>query len=101
MFHFYQASHDGGRRGAPVLRAIDTPHGHPVELPDLNKGSDPVLGPAMLGAVDDEGRHNYWGDWPHHYDYAIELAFGARSVLPTQLERVSSGAIFNIYKIQK
>jgi hypothetical protein len=86
---------------APALWAIDTPHGHPVELPYLIEGADPVKGPAMLGAPDDEGRRNYWGDWPRHYEYAVELNFGARPPLPAQLELLRSGQIFNIYRIDR
>jgi len=86
---------------APALRSIDTPHGHPMPLPNLIEGLDPVKGPAMLGEVDPEGRHNYWGDWPSHYDYAIELSFGAHPELPAQLKLLKSGQIFNIYRIDK
>ncbi len=86
---------------APGLRATDTPHGHPIELADLIAGADPVEGPAMLGALDSEGRHNYWGGWPAHYDYAIELNFGARPALPAQLALLKSGRIFSLYRITR
>ena len=85
---------------APQFKAVDTPHGHPAELADFIAGADPVKGPAMLGETDSEGRHNYWGDWPHHYDYAIELNFGAKPALPPQLELLKSGQIFSIYRIR-
>jgi hypothetical protein len=55
----------------------------------------------MLGQPDEEGRHNYWGGWPLHYDYAVELSFGAHPVLPPQLKLVKAGSMFNIYRIQR
>ncbi len=55
----------------------------------------------MLGALDSEGRHNYWGGWPAHYDYAIELNFGARPALPAQLALLKSGRIFSLYRITR
>ncbi len=86
---------------ASALRTIDTPHGHPTELADLIEGADPIKGPAMLGQPDSEGRRNYWGNWPQHYDYAIELNFGAKPALPAQLALLQSGRIFNIYRIEQ
>jgi hypothetical protein len=85
----------------PALNAIDTPHGHPIVLSDLIEGADPVKGPAMLGAPDGMGRRNYWGDWPRHYSYAIELNYGARPALPSQLELLQSGQMFSIYLINQ
>lgn len=85
---------------ARKLRAIDTPHGHTIELSELIEAVDAVKGPAMLGTPSDMGSRNFWGDWPRHYDYAIELSFGARPALPAQLELVKSGLIFNIYQIR-
>ena len=87
-------------RAAPALRAIDSPHGHPIALPDLIEGADAVKGPAMLSKPDDFGRRNYWGDWPFHYNYAVELSFGAKPALPTLLELVKAGHFFNIYRIK-
>ena len=86
---------------APGLRAIDTPHGGPIELSDLITGADAVKGLATLGLPDDHRRRNYWGDWPRHYDYAIELNFGAKPALPADLELLKSGQIFSIYRIKQ
>jgi hypothetical protein len=86
---------------APGLRAIDTAVGNAIRLPDLIEGADPVKGSAMLGTPSSMGMRNYWGDWPRHYDYAVELSFGARPVLPAQLELVASGQMFNIYRIKR
>jgi len=55
----------------------------------------------MLGTPARSGMRDYWGAWPEHYDYAVGLNFGARPVLPDQLERVISGEIFNIYRIRR
>jgi hypothetical protein len=84
---------------APALRAIDTSIGKPVDLVDFVEGADPVKGPAMLGTLSNGGVHNYWGDWPRHYDYAVELSFGAGPILPTELKLVAKGEFFNIYRI--
>jgi hypothetical protein len=86
---------------APALKAIDVPHGMPITLAQLIEGADPVKGPAMLGTVDGLVFRNYWGDWPQHYDYAVELSFGAKPTLPSQLKLLASGPIFNIYQIKK
>ena len=43
---------------------------------------------------------NYWGGWPANFDYAVELSFGAGANLPSQLELVASGQMFNIYRIR-
>jgi hypothetical protein len=88
-------------QAAPALKPIDTPQGPPATLGQFIAGADPVKGPSMLGQIDSNGYHNYWGDWPHHYDYAIELSFGAKPALPSQLQRLNSGEIFSIYKISK
>jgi hypothetical protein len=84
---------------APALRPYGTAIGQTIGLRDMIDGADPVKGPAMLGTPSTMGMHNYWGDWPRHYDYAIELSFGARPALPTGLERVRPGGFFNIYRI--
>ena len=82
------------------LRKIDTAIGKPIGLSDLIAGADPVRGPAMLGTLANAGVHNYWGDWPRNYDYAVEFSFGARPDLPPLLDRVASGTFFNIYRIR-
>ena len=84
---------------ALALRPYGTAIGQTIGLRDMIDGADPVKGPAMLGTPSTMGMHNYWGDWPRHYDYAIELSFGARPALPTGLERVRPGGFFNIYRI--
>ena len=86
---------------APALRNIDTAVGGPIGLQQLIEGMDPVKGPALLGSLSVMGMINYWGDWPQHFDYAVELSFGARPALPLQLERVAEGTFFNIYRIDK
>jgi hypothetical protein len=84
---------------APRLRNIDTAVDNPIEFHELIEGMDPIKGPAMLGTLNNMGMINYWGDWPRHYDNAVELAFGARPELPPRLARVGSGTFFNIYRI--
>jgi hypothetical protein len=84
-----------------ALRKIDTAIGKPIGLSDLIAGADPVRGPAMLGTLGSAGVHNYWGDWPRNYDYAVEFSFGGRPELPDQLERVATGSFFNIYRIRR
>ena len=85
---------------APAVRNIDTAVGNPIELYQLLDGMDPVEGPAMLGRLSNMGMINYWGNWPQHFDYAVEFSFGARPELPPLLERVASGTFFNIYRIR-
>ena len=53
----------------------------------------------MLGERDPLARRNYWGDWPNHYDYVIELHWGAHPTLPRQLELLKSGDFFSIYRV--
>lgn len=84
---------------APALRNIDTAVGNPIELHQLLEGMDPVKGPAMLGTLSNMGMINYWGNWPQHFDYAVEFSFGARPELPPLLDRVASGTFFNLYRI--
>jgi hypothetical protein len=84
---------------APAVRDIDTGVGNPIGLQQLIEGMDPVNGPAMLGTLSIMGVINYWGNWPQHYDYAVELSFGARPKLPALLDRVASGTFFSIYRI--
>jgi hypothetical protein len=86
---------------APGLKLIDAPHGHAISLTQLRQGADPVTGPQMLGTTENDGHRNFWGDWPRHYDYAIELSFGAKADLPRQLNLLVSGRIFNIYRVQQ
>jgi hypothetical protein len=86
---------------APALRNIDTSVGNPIGLRQLIEGMDPVNGPAMLGTPSIMGMINYWGNWPQHYDYAVELSFGARPELPRLLDRVAAGTFFNIYRIRR
>ena len=85
---------------APALRAVDTGVGKPIGLDAFRAGADPVRGAAMLGTLNVMGMRNYWGAWRQHYDYAVELSFGAHPVLPAGLRRVASGQIFNIYRIE-
>ena len=85
---------------APALHDIDTGVGGPIGLRQLIEGMDPVNGPAMLGTPSVMAMMNYWGNWPQHYDYAVELSFGAQPHLPPLLERVASGTFFNIYRIR-
>jgi hypothetical protein len=86
-------------QAAPALKIIDTAQGPPIPLELLIESADPEQG-KTLGTIGPTGVHNYWGDWPHHYDYAIELNFGATPILPPQLERLASGEMFNIYRIR-
>jgi hypothetical protein len=85
---------------APALRNIDTGIGNPIGLQQLIEGMDPVKGPAMLGTPSIAGMINYWGNWPQHYDYAVELSFGAQPELPKLLDPVVSGTFFRIYRIR-
>ena len=84
---------------APRTEVIATPHGHTIPLADVWEGADPVRGPAMLGTWDELGRRNFWGDWPRHFDYAVELHFGADARLPPALRLVHRGSFFSIHKI--
>jgi hypothetical protein len=84
---------------APGLRAIDTSIGKPVDLADFVAGANPARGSSGLGTLRNAGVHDYWQDWPHHYDYAIELGFGAHPTLPAALTQVSAGEFFTIYRI--
>jgi hypothetical protein len=86
---------------APALHNIDTAVGNPIELQQLIEGMDPLEGPALLGTPADMGMINYWGNWPQHFDYAVEFSFGARPDLPPLLRRVASGTFFNIYRIER
>jgi len=86
---------------APALRNIDTAVGNPIGLQQLIEGMDPVKGPAMLGTLSIMGMINYWGDWPQHFDYAVEFSFAARPKLPPLLDRVASGTFFHIYRIRR
>jgi hypothetical protein len=86
---------------APALRIIDTAVGNPIELHQLIEGMDPLRGQAMLGTPSNMGMTNYWGNWPQHFDYAVEFSFGARPNLPPLLDRVASGTFFNIYRIER
>jgi hypothetical protein len=83
------------------LPISDTPVGSTIGLPDLIESADPAKGPAMPEGPGGIGMRNYWVAWPRHYDYAVELNFGARPVLPLQLERLASGRIFGIYRIKR
>lgn len=85
---------------APSLHAIDTAVGGPIGLRQLLEGMDPVKGPAMLGTLSVAGMINYWGNWPAHFDYAVELGFGAHPAVPAILQPVASGTYFNIYRIR-
>lgn len=87
----------------PYRRIIDVPFGYDLYLDEVIEGANPVKGPEMLGrALDNEGVwRNYWGDWPHHFDYAVELHWGVQPTLPAQLELIKSGEIFSIYRIRK
>jgi hypothetical protein len=84
---------------APALKSIDVAQGVPITLSELAEGADPALGPATLGQVDTLGFRKYWGDWPHHYDYAIGLLLPAHPSLPEQLRLLVSGRTFAIYRI--
>jgi hypothetical protein len=86
---------------APALRNIDTAVGNPILLHQLIEAMDPVKGPAMLGTLNNMGMINYWGNWPQHFEYAVELSFGARPELPPLLDRVASGTFFNIYRVAR
>jgi hypothetical protein len=87
----------------PYRKMIDVPFSHDIYLTELIEGADPVKGPEMLGhdVGDYDGSHNFWGDWPHHFDYAVELHWGVRSTLPPQLKLIKSGQIFSIYRIEQ
>jgi hypothetical protein len=86
---------------APALRKIDTSIGKPIGLADMVAGADAAGGSAMLGTLGRGGMHNYWGDWPRNYDYAVELSFGARPDLPAQLKLAGAGTFFNIYRVKR
>jgi hypothetical protein len=45
----------------------------------------------MLGTPGNLGMINYWGDWPRHFDYAVEFSFGARPQLPALPGLVAAG----------
>jgi hypothetical protein len=82
-----------------LSRAIDSETGHPISVTQLWDGADAVKGPAMLGKPEGLGVRNFWGDWPHHFDYVVGLTFGADVHLPPYLTAVHAGSFFNIYKV--
>jgi hypothetical protein len=84
---------------APETLAIDTPHGRPIQLADLWRGADPAQMAAMQGRWDDEGQRIYWGDWPRRFDYALELHFGAKPLLPEALVLMHRGSFFSIHRV--
>jgi hypothetical protein len=86
---------------SPELSAIDTPVGQPTTLEELLAGADPVSGAKSSGVPVRMGMHDYWENWPAHYEVAVELSFGARPVLPKQLKPLRTGGFFNIYTIEK
>ena len=86
-------------QAATALRDIDSPGGEPIEVSELIEGADPRKSSLKQGTFDTLGIRTYWAGWPAHFDYAIELSFGATPRLPPALDRVSDGIFFNIYRV--
>ena len=84
---------------APANRAIDTAVGNFIELRDMREGADPVRGEAMLGGPSVMGMRNYWGNWPGHFDHAVEIGFGAKPELPAPLLLLVEADFFRIHRI--
>ncbi len=85
----------------PALHAVVTAYPLPIPIAWMVAGADPMDGPAMLGRPHPLTRVNFWGDWPHHYDYAIGLNFAGAVPVPRQLALVKAGSFFNIYRVER
>ncbi len=82
---------------APARAALDVPHGWPVTRQALLEGRERIL-TAPVGRHDPG--HAYWNDWTRHFDYLLWLRNGEAGLDGIQeLERVSAGEVFVLYRI--
>ena len=86
-------------QAGPGTQQIDATQGHPIAMAKLLEGADPATDPALLGNYDGPGHRNYWGGWPRHFDYALEMHFGLRAPTLASLRRVHEGSFFDIHKV--
>lgn len=88
-------------RPAPRNAAIDSPHGHAITAADLAAGADPAAFDRLAGWHDRFGHNAYWIDWPHRFDAALWLHFGAPiDDSSPHLVPIHDGTFFRLYRIE-
>lgn len=81
-----------------VLDAVDVT---PLPVRMLVETSDPDRARQWRTVRLDRAVNRYWTGWPEHFDYVLILdGEGAANPLPHLMDRVASGAAFDLYRVR-
>jgi hypothetical protein len=87
---------DATQRNEAVAQAVAVP----MTPGELTKSADPEQAKTLDTGPNFLGERPYWRDWPERFDFVLWIDFGgARKPELEQLQPLTSGSFFNIYRV--